>query len=291
MNSLQAKKIKIFEYLDKIGINPVRKYGDFYYYRAPYRKDTDPSLKVNTDKNIWYDLGTGAGGNIIDLVMAINSCGFSEALNILSNNLPVFCSFQPSNNPPTQSVITIKHVQPLQNKALIQYCQRRKIPSAIAEKYLLEADYTTYPEQIKTFFAIAFKNNSGGYELRNDFKTVKQPDGTKIAASPKDITTIESSLSNSVNIFEGFFDFLSALTYYKTIKPTHTTIILNSVGNINKTSSYISGFKTVNLFLDNDNAGANAVKTYQNLHPNVINQSIKIFPGYKDFNEFLVKAT
>ncbi|HAN76837.1 MAG TPA: mobilization protein, partial [Bacteroidales bacterium] len=167
MNASQIKNIRILDFLHKIGIAPAKQYGGFYYFKAPYRSDSTPSLRVYHEKNIWFDLGTGTGGNIIDLACLIYSCNFKNALQKLSNENINSFSFQPSEKNNTD--IEIKHIQPLQNKALIQYLQSRKIALPLAQIYLNEAYYkVTYFDKLgklitKQYFALAFKNNSNGY--------------------------------------------------------------------------------------------------------------------------------
>ena len=59
-------------------------------------------------------------------------------------------------------------MQPLQNKALIQYLEQRAIPADVARPYLQEAYYTVAGRD-RTYFALAFPNQTGGYELRNPY--------------------------------------------------------------------------------------------------------------------------
>jgi hypothetical protein len=185
-------------------------------------------------------------------------------------------SFDKQNCP--MAGIKIKHIQKLQTAALIQYLEQRKIPFSIACGYLKEAYY--YAKN-KTFFALALKNDLGGYELRNKY--------FKGSNSPKEITTISGSTgNNSVNVFEGFMDFLSALVYYKINKPNCSTIILNSVSQLGKVFNLLSGFEHINLYLDNDRAGKEDTKRIQDKYPKAVNRSKIIYPGYKDFNEFII---
>ena len=57
-------------------------------------------------------------------------------------------------------------ILPLQNRALLHYLQERGIPSAIAVANCKEIRYTMHG---KRYFAVAFGNGSGGYEIRNPF--------------------------------------------------------------------------------------------------------------------------
>ncbi len=48
---------------------------------------------------------------------------------------------------------------------------------------------------------MGFKNNFGGFELRNKY--------FKGSSSPKEITLISNNSPDRLNVFEGFMDFLS----------------------------------------------------------------------------------
>ena len=67
MNTNEAKRIHIEEYLHALGYNPVRRQGDSLWYKSPFRDEQEPSFKVNMERNLWYDFGAGRGGNIIAL--------------------------------------------------------------------------------------------------------------------------------------------------------------------------------------------------------------------------------
>ena len=58
----------------------------------------------------------------------------------------------------------------------------------------------------KYTMAIGFKNDSGGYELRNPY--------FKGSSSPKDITTFNNG-AKEATVFEGFIDFLSFMAIHK----------------------------------------------------------------------------
>ena len=246
---------------------------------SPFRKETKASFKVDANLNLWYDYGLGVGGNIIDLCMKINNTNVSGALKILSN-LKIdndFFSFQQQKTY-KQDSITIKHTQKLQNKALIQYLHSRNIPTLTASKYLTE---TYYKIENKQYFALSFKNDKNGYELRNKY--------FKGATSPKYYTTIKGTDNTGIlNIFEGFFDFISALVYFKNDYPKNDTLVLNSVALAKETIEIIKKYNTLVLFLDNDIAGNKTVNFYKEHHKKAINRTKIIYPKYKDFNQFLI---
>jgi hypothetical protein len=288
MNCKEANEKSITGFLATIGINPAKTpINGKFWYCSPLRNEKIPSFAVwkNGSKNVWYDHGTGTGGSLIDLVCKLCNVGVPSALLIIAGKSP---NIQPLSfdQPPTEpSNLRIDTVLPIENKFLIQYIRSRKICISLAELYINEVHYTV---KEKPYFAVGFKNDLGGYELRNNFKSKYFPDGVKNCSSPKGITTIKGD-HYTLNIFEGFFDFLSFLTWSKVTKTQGTCIILNSVKNMRTVYQALPYYMNINLYLDNDPSGEEAVNKIQNIQPDAINQAKIIYPDFKDFNEFLTR--
>ena len=68
--------------------------------------------------------------------------------------------------------------------------------------------YTTHG---KRYFAVAFGNERGGYEIRNPF--------FKGCVPPKDVTLLSVG-SASCNVYEGFMDYLSAVRWASAARKT-----------------------------------------------------------------------
>lgn len=66
MNTIEAKRIRIVDYLRLLGHEPVKVRGGQYWYLSPLRKEDTPSFKVNDRLNEWYDFGLSEGGSIIE---------------------------------------------------------------------------------------------------------------------------------------------------------------------------------------------------------------------------------
>ena len=278
MNCTQAKKISIIDYLAAIGINPAIHKNNSVWYCSPFRNEETPSFKVNINGYVWYDFGTGTGGNILKLVTMLNSTDTNGALKILEQpGLIKPDSFISEQQETNQPAIEIKHVQPLQNRALIQYLNHRNISYQTAAKFVQEAYYRVNE---KKYFSLAFQNDKGGFELRNKH--------FKNSSSPKAITTIPGN-RKAVNIYEGFIDFLSALERYKITKTEVTSIILNSVNNLDSVINNLTDYQQINLILDNDTAGNQATEKIKSIYPKAKDYSKIIYPGHKDFNEFICK--
>jgi DNA primase len=283
MNCKFANEMNIAGFLMSKGINPDKTAGNSFWYCSPLRNEETPSFKVDRVKNVWYDFGTSSGGRLIDLVCKIYRVDVPGALLILSGAtiekplLPFSDRQSPGHCQETK--IEIRQIQTIQNIALIEYLKSRKIDYRLASGYCKEAHYETQASD-RQFFSVAFENDRHGYELRNKY--------FKGSTSPKDITTIAGKNPMAVNVFEGFMDFLSALTYYKTKLAECDTIVLNGVGFIEKFIARISNYTKINLYLDNDKAGREAARRIEELRPDAANLSQILYPKYKDFNEFLI---
>ena len=112
----------------------------------------------------------------------------------------------------------------------------------------------------KRYFAIAFPNGLGGYEIRNRY--------FKGCIAPKEISHIRQSgkARNTCYVFEGFMDYLSFLTLRQESCPNYPEldgqdyIVLNSVSNINKALYPLGNYERIHCFFDNDHAGMEALR-------------------------------
>jgi len=280
MNASQAKQIQITDFLSKFNLEPAKTRNNDFWYLSPLHDEKTPSFKVDLQKNIWYDHALGVGGNIIDLVTQMYNLDFTSALQKLSELIggdTKSFSFSQANPLPTPAPVTkteIKKIQDIQNQALIDYLNKRKVKKY--NNYLQEIYYT---QNDKPYFALAFKNDSGGYETRNAY--------FKGCIGKKDITTIKGSQNENLSVFEGFIDYLSALTHYQIDSFKSDVIILNSVANKNIIIPLLNRYKKIYLFLDNDKAGNETKQALYLANQNCIDCS-NIYINYKDFNEFLI---
>lgn len=277
MNCTTANKLSIAGFLTSKGFRPVKHTDNSFTYCSPLRNEKTASFRVDRIKNLWYDFGTGMGGRLIDLVCELYKVEVAGALLILSGESRSIQPFSFDKQLIKSSPLIIEKVRPIQAYYLLQYLKERGIPYYISSRYAHEVHFTINEKKL---FTLGFKNDLGGWELRNKFY--------KGSTSPKAITTIPGT-PDTLNIFEGFMDFLSCLTQLKTYHLKGTTIVLNSLSLINKVIYDMGGFGTINLFLDNDQAGEKHTKQIQNLYPHAVDQAKLIYPCHKDFNEFLNK--
>ena len=289
MNIEEAQNISIVEYLKAIGITPTLVRGRQYWYCAPYRNETKPSLKVNMDRNRWYDFGTNGKGDLVELCKLLYRTAYiPDVLERISrqaelSHLP--CTRLPVIKPhTTEKEITRVVVQELTHPALISYMRTRKIDAGTAIAYCREVHYVV---RRKPYFAIAFPNNIGGYELRNSYFK-----GCIIA---KDITTIkEADIEyQHVCVFEGFMDFLSYLVLRHKgdsnicIDQPTAFIVLNSVSNRDKAEAELEQYELVHCYLDNDLAGRLTTEALvKKLGVKVFDEAWR-YEEYDDLNDYL----
>ena len=161
-----ARNIPVESVLSRIGLFPKRNLEKDAWYLSPFRSETKASFKVSKVLNRWYDHGEGRGGNVIDLVILLKNCTVSEALNFL----------QPKQSKRKETKnYEIVNIDKIKNPTLISYLQSRKIDVSLAKKYCKELHYSVGTSEaksnsnVKTYYAIAFKNDLEGYEIRNKF--------------------------------------------------------------------------------------------------------------------------
>lgn len=273
------RRISIRAYLAARGILPRWERGNRGMYLSPLREERTASFSVSYDKNLWHDFGTGEGGSIIDLVARMEGCSEVEAARRLAAGehgtlVPIHVEALRTNEP-TPSRLTILSDRELTHPALLGYLTGRGIYPAIARTYCREVRYTIGG---KEYFAIGFRNDAGGWELRNP--------RFKGSSTPKNITTLDNG-SDTAMVFEGFIDFLSYLSLKANPAPAIDTSVLNSITNLQKAVPFLARHRIVHAFLDNDDAGRKALARLEESLPSseVIDQSV-FYRDHKDLNEY-----
>lgn len=276
LNCSQAKQLDIVTFLNQLGYAPAYIRGADHWYLSPLRNERSPSFKVNHYLNRWYDHGIGEGGNIIDLGVRLYNCSVSRFLEIVSDDV----SFHPLQiNRQTQTFsqpkIIINHIAPLLSKALLHYLSTRRIALPAAQHFCSEVTFTVKDKQL---FAVGFQNDLEGWELRNSF--------FQASSAPKGFSLIKKG-SSSVAVFEGFMDFLSAVSDSDNTLPDCDYLVLNSLSFFEKAIPIMQAYSEVYLCLDNDAAGQNCRNRAFALDKKYKDHS-SYYNGYKDYNEWLI---
>ncbi len=194
------KGISLVDFLHHLGYEPTGRDSKGLWFYAPYRNERKPSFHVNPRKNVWFDFGSGAGGDIFTLAGELcDSTDFIRQAEYIAEKMrmPVSRPYKPEpfiEQPTFEDVKISKLVSP----ALLCYLANRGIPADIAQRYCVQVDYKLHG---KSYYAIGFENSAHGFELRSSFFKGSYP--------PKHITHIANGNARC-NLFEGFIDFLSA---------------------------------------------------------------------------------
>lgn len=284
MEIQEIRNIPIREFLSRLGHAPTGEKGNVLWYSAPYRRERTPSFKVDTDRGLWFDFGTGRGGDIFCLAGEfIGSSDFkAQAKFILEawgGRLPDFgTAVLPKGNPCKEGsrekeVFVNVRFMPLHSRPLLGYLEGRGISSGVALKNCKEVRYTSHG---KRYFAIGFKNMNGGYELRDRF--------FKGCLPPKEVSLIGNG-SDTCNLFEGFIDYLSWVELGLGCGDDY--LVLNSVALLERSFALLDRYELVRCYLDRDEAGRRALETLRKRYGNKVEDCSALYKGFKDLNEYL----
>ncbi|WP_116789172.1 toprim domain-containing protein [Flavobacterium psychrotrophum] len=287
-----AKQIDLVDFLASLGYEPSKIRNADYWYQSPLRNEQTASFKVNRKLNVWYDHGMGKGGDLIDFGKEYFRCTTSELLQKLSTGNAETFLFQQQEKPKlsnssnsisagekkkdSEAKILVTDSRVISDSRLMNYLEKRNIPLEVARQYCHEVDFTLYG---KKQTAIGFKNDTGGYELRSEY--------FKGSSSPKAVSFIDVG-SKSLNVFEGFFDFLSykAITQ-KAAEPPPNFIVLNSLAFFQKSWELMEKHERVNLYLDRDEAGMKLTKEALERNPEKFTDQSILYKNHKDLNDWL----
>lgn len=290
MTIAEAKQVRIVDFLAQLGYRAQYVKSDQYWYLSPLRAEHTPSFKVNDRLNEWYDFAEATGGDLVELCKHL--CGtesVSAALSYIERHaggasLPrVRVPTTPSR--PVEADMKDLIVVPLRHHALLSYLHSRMIDADIGRMFCKEVHYEL---RQRRYFALAFGNISGGYEVRNAYY--------KGCVNGKDISLIRQSCGeaqNRVCVFEGFMDFLSYMTLKQAgddivcIDAPCDYLVMNSVGNLKKTLVHLQRYGYIHCYLDNDLAGRKTVETIAGMYDRRVGDEAGRYAGYKDLNDYL----
>ena len=286
-------------------------------------------------------LRLGKGGTLLTLVMRLERCDSREAVRRLQNGekrdagsaslspgvgeRPTAGGPLPVLRPAAVPALRILSDAPLRHPALVGYLASRGIAQRIAAGYCREVRYEVNG---RAFFAVGFRNDAGGWELRSErFKggsspkyitTLKGCNAINAANATSDVSAITAitdcpatgatasfhagndpmacesdrampASHASVMVFEGFIDFLSYLSLANNIHPVSDTVVLNSVVNLSKAVPYLLQHPVIHAFFDNDETGRKTTSDLHRLCPrSEVIDQSHFYHGYKDVNDYLL---
>ncbi|MDB4923219.1 toprim domain-containing protein [Mucilaginibacter sp.] len=277
----RVREIDLAGYLERLGFEPaaIKKNGTDYWYLSPFRNEAGASFHVNRARNEWYDFGLMAGGNMVDFCLRYYDCSIPDLLarfniDFFPQQLPVFDAALHEGCAGKESKLVVTDVRPLYAYPLKNYLHERAIPVAVADGFCSEVAYQI---NSNSYYGIGFKNDAGGYEIRN--KNYKQ------SSSPKDITTFSFG-AREVHVFEGFMDFLSYRVLYPYAEAADF-VVLNGAGLFDRALPFLEQHEGIRLWLDRDVTGKAYTQYALSMGPRYRDESGR-YEGHKDMNEWLV---
>jgi CHC2 zinc finger len=249
----EANQVDLVDYLMKLGYSPQKIRNNDYWYLSPFREEKTASFKVNRKMNAWYDYAIGKGGRLVDFGILYHRCTVKEFLEKMSNEKDTIVSFrrqhfslagEKKELPEQPGKIKILSSDEITEPELLQYLKERQIPITIASQFCQQVCFELYN---KKRLAIGFKNDNGGYELRNRY--------FKGSSTPKQPKLIVQNDAKELSVFEGFFSFLSFQTLLQSNQKNNIELparqadflILNSLSFFEKNREIMEKYSGIHL--------------------------------------------
>ena len=281
--------VSIVDFLQRLGFEPKRKSGQEFFYLSPIREsDSDPSFTVNDIQGKWYDHGEGKGGNIIDLsILLFEEVDVKNIVKKINNMYSGFdvgsYDLQAKYQNETKEKVKkheIINVKPLGNNyAVSSYLESRGILLEAVQSGLLEEVYYDFIDdknQRTRYFGAGWKNDSGGYDLRNKY--------SKICIDKKDILSVKGTSQRFV-LFEGMMNYLSAISL-KEISHQDNAIVLNTTAFTERVIGIMKNLEILHpeIYFDNGKGGRKFTALIRSEIPGATDKSY-LYLDFDDFNE------
>lgn len=278
--------------------------------RSPFRDESSPSFRIlrRNGIEVWADYGAPLtpadisagrkvhGGGVLDLVMELGGLSRSEAVDYvasMSSGHLVLSDGDVSCKRSERSLVVDSVSDVFTRRSLIDYaCIERCIPRDVLNRWCSEVSVHLDGTSGRRSFRIGFPNDSGGWILRGPGSGFLSK-----ASTSSDITTLSAggafcplgSESDRVFVFEGFFDFLSWMSWGGRVEPGFDVCVLNSVSNLSRAFSWISAHSEVGVCFDNDPAGRDALSLLRHSCPGVfVKDCSSSYSEFNDLNEMYV---
>jgi|GEM_PF-1506966 len=300
------KAVPLLALLAKLGHAPVGSAaGGNFYYLSPLREEKTASFVVSEPKNVWADFGEApapgkkvAGGDVLDLVMRLT--GFDLPLARLTlrswaadlatpTELALPSAARGDTYRSGKTSFTDVRTEPLTWKPLLEYLAKRGINWSLVQRsnrtqaHLQQIFYRTAGStRMQPYFGLGWKT-SAGWEVRSErFQGV---------IGGKGLTWLPGQKRDEVRVFEGFLDYLSALTHYNLTYFDETVLVLNSVNLLAEALPTLQEAQVVHSYLDNDQAGLRALHLMRQVLTRAkVQAHNELYRGFKDVNDWLTKT-
>ncbi|MFP8894089.1 toprim domain-containing protein [Chryseobacterium sp. EZn1] len=287
MNCKQLNSIGLEEVLVFLGHLPTRQNEKEAWYLSPFGPESNASFKVDRPKNLWYLFSQGTGGTTTDFIQKYFNISVKGALEWASKQN--FSSFHQQAKPlKSHPNYHIDRIMDIAHPNLISYLYERGLSGKVYP-FIKELWFTIENKQL---YAVGFKNNSEGWELRNAFyKGALHKKDITVLSFPKETESVsnnktqKNTTNQKIAVFEGFTDALSFIEMQKSFEGD--LLVLNSTAMLQKALALLDSYFEISLFLDNDPAGRECARKILKAYPHAKDFS-HVYSDHKDLNEYLI---
>jgi hypothetical protein len=152
-------RMDLVNFLTSFRIEPAHIDGHQYTYHSPLKGHplVPPSFVVDRATNTWHETFSQEKGNFLDFATRFFQCTIGE----LQERLSVSRVSQPATAKSDEDPVLLDTI-PIRSVLLQRWLWARRIPLDVAHRYCIEASYR---RQYKRYCALAFRCDTGGYEL------------------------------------------------------------------------------------------------------------------------------
>lgn len=274
--------------LEALGFRPeVQTSRELMYLSMLRDNDTRPSFTVNKEFNIWYDHGTGKGGNIIDFAMAYWKLTFRAALKKLidyfpQEQMPEYGRLQTRRRHAQKlPYYRVASVRPLGNHPEITGFLKSKCVWETAQALLSEVYYFVEDEKSnrKSFFAAGWQNELGHWQVCNQYFSG--------CVNHRAITFIERSVTE-VSVFGCCLDYLS--WQYDNPASLASILVLNDADLLLSAIRKVKDFLEVSVYFSREDTGRLQSAELIQALPQATDQSL-IYRDHRNYNEMIIKRS
>ncbi len=138
---------------------------------CPFHQDTNPSLSIDPEANVWKCFGCGRAGDVIEWVKYAESVSFNHAVELLKrDHLPMLATAPAGGPPPKRTLLTklpalIEHTDDDRKllDTIVTYYQQRLKENPAAQQYLIERGLKS--SEMLEQFRIGLSDRSLSYHL------------------------------------------------------------------------------------------------------------------------------
>jgi hypothetical protein len=280
------ERVSITALLARLGHQPAHKSGTESVYRSVLSQDGKKrSLCVNDTLGVWYDKGTGKGGNVIDFGLALwpgmdtqKVCG--KLSEVMQQVAPAASANVKQSGKRRRKTLKLPYFQIDkicelgQTPAIQQFLERRGIWEE-AQGILREVHYHKVDnhQDPVSYAAAGHCNESGGWQVRNKY--------FKGCLGTKGLTMLLRDNRRLV-IFKDIFDYLS----WKHDHPgsTDTALMVNKYTLLPAAIKVAMRYPTLTVYFDHSPEGHQSLRQFITELP-YATDGTSAFSGYHDYNE------